>query len=160
MNTPIVSVQRNNHMSDHELISTLLGSMLSAEPTTDPTKAQLALEDALWVSYENELDAARPRPALTVVPKEPLFELGRLLITPGALALLERLGLSSARLIDRHVSGDEGEKPFEDHVEDDEDHVVAGLRVFSCYKLNGANWVWVITEADRSATTILLPEEY
>jgi len=151
-------------MSDHELISTLLGSMLSAEPTTEPTKesecAMVALEDALWVSHETELNAARPKPAMTVVPKAPLFELGRLLITPGALALLERLAISSATLIDRHVSGDDGEMPFEDHVEDDEDHVVAGLRVFSCYKLNGANWLWVITEADRSATTILLPEEY
>jgi hypothetical protein len=151
-------------VSDHELISTLLGNMLSAEPTIEPTKesecAQLALDDALWVSYETELNAARPRPTMTVVPKEPLFPLGRLLITPGALALLERLAISSATLIDRHVSGDEGDPPFEDHVEGDEDHVVAGLRVFSCYKLNGANWVWVITEADRSATTVLLPEEY
>lgn len=54
-------------MSDHELISTLLGSLLSTEPTKENECALLALDDALWVSYEEELDAARRGAPLSIV---------------------------------------------------------------------------------------------
>ena len=62
-------------------------------------------------------------------------------------------------LLVRHVTGDWGELPDEDR-EENERSVDQGLRVFSAYRLQTGVKVWVITEWDRSVTTILLPEEY
>jgi hypothetical protein len=96
------------------------------------------------------------------------FSPGRLLITPGALELLSRCQVEPLTLLQRHLSGDWGELCPED-AEANEDALRSQLRVISGYvipppesaepSLTPAR-VWVITEADRSATTILLPEEY
>jgi len=63
------------------------------------------------------------------------------------------------KLLGRHVSGDWGEMPVEDMTENDFS-VTRHLRIMSSYKLESGEKVWVITEADRSATTFLLPDEY
>jgi hypothetical protein len=59
----------------------------------------------------------------------------------------------------RHVSGDWGELPVED-IAANELALLTGKRLLSSYALPGDGKVWVITEADRSSTTILLPNEY
>ena len=89
-----------------------------------------------------------------------LFPLGQLVATPGALALLAGAGEDPAGLFARHVSGDWGEVPPEDARENDLS-VREGFRIVSNYPVgsDGAR-VWLITEADRSSTCILLPEEY
>ena len=88
-----------------------------------------------------------------------LFPLGRLVATPGAMDLLRGAGdglLST--LLERHRSGDWGEVPGAD-ARENELSVRHGLRIVSSYRVNGER-LWVITEADRGATTLLLPEEY
>ena len=87
-----------------------------------------------------------------------LFHPGQCVGTPAALELLQRVGITPVELIDRHVRGDWGDLCREDAEENDLS-VREGFRILSAYTL-GRNKVWVITEADRSATTILLPEEY
>ena len=87
-----------------------------------------------------------------------LFSLGRLVATPAALALLLDAGENPAALLDRHQSGDWGEIPPED-AKENELSVHKDFRVISSY-LIGSGRVWIITEADRSSTCILLPEEY
>lgn len=89
----------------------------------------------------------------------PRFNLGRLVATPGALAALEATGEAPAAFISRHVNGDWGDLSDDDRKEN-ELSVGRHLRVFSAYHLSDGTKVWVITEADRSATTILLPDEY
>ncbi len=88
-----------------------------------------------------------------------LFPLGRLVATPGAMVLLRSAGedLLSA-LLERHQSGDWGDVPEED-ARENEFSVRHGFRVVSSYRI-AEERLWVITEADRSATTILLPEDY
>ena len=88
----------------------------------------------------------------------PRFPLGRLLATPGALRLLEDAGAAPLALLARHVAGDWGEVPPEDAAEN-ELSVREGYRVVSAYPV-ADHRVWIITEHDRSSTTILLPEEY
>jgi hypothetical protein len=88
----------------------------------------------------------------------PLFPLGRTLITPGALSALERVSRSPAEFISRHLFGDFGDLCAED-INANKAAVRYGDRVFSAYVVDHLR-VWVITEADRSATTVLLPEEY
>jgi hypothetical protein len=87
------------------------------------------------------------------------FNPGRLLITPGANAAIERSGDSVLLLLARHLSGDWGEVSRADAIEN-ELSLIHGFRLLSAYRLKSGQRVWIITEADRSATTILLPEEY
>ena len=79
--------------------------------------------------------------------------------TPGALRALEGAGQQPTEFLARHVTGDWGDLCDEDKAEN-ELSVGQGFRILSSYELNTGAKVWVITEADRSATTILLPDEY
>lgn len=86
------------------------------------------------------------------------FPLGQIVATPGALDLLDRHATNAMELLQRHQSGDWGCVPQED-AEENEQSVVYGNRILSSYQLGGER-IWIITEADRSSTTLLLPEEY
>lgn len=93
-----------------------------------------------------------------------LFPPGQVLATPGALAELRRIGIMPMVLVRRHLRGDWGDLSDADKQENTLS-VTAGYRILSAYDYpdpSGGENVkfWVITEADRSATTILLPEEY
>lgn len=109
----------------------------------------------------------------------PRFELGRVVATPGALALMHRTNSNPFTLLARHVAGDWGECCAED-AQTNEDALAHGSRVLSVYRLPlqsvseggekaeqasthldvSDERIWLITEADRSVTTLLLPEEY
>lgn len=87
------------------------------------------------------------------------FELGQLVITQGAQELLERLGKSPFEYLLRHVQGDWGDMEDEDKAEN-EFALTRELRIFSSYQLTEEEKLWIISEADRSATTTLLSSEY
>ena len=88
-----------------------------------------------------------------------LFALGQLVATPGALDLLDRTGTNGQGLLRRHQRGDWGSVPPED-AEENRKSVETGCRILSCYFLTATERIWIITEADRSVTTLLLPDEY
>jgi len=87
------------------------------------------------------------------------FNLGRLYATPGALRAIREARQNPTEFLTRHEQGDWGELPEEDRQEN-EYAVLHDLRILSAYRTNKGEKLWVITEADRSMTTILLPEEY
>lgn len=90
------------------------------------------------------------------------FPLGRVVATPGAIATMGELNISPISLLERHVSGDWGDLCKEDR-EQNEEALKIGNRLMSVYGVDGTDStqkVWVITEWDRSVTTILLPDEY
>jgi hypothetical protein len=87
------------------------------------------------------------------------LELGQVLATPGAIRSLEAAGERALTFLARHEAGDWGEVGTEDWQEN-ELSVREGFRILSAYTLSTGTKIWIITEADRSATTILLPEEY
>ena len=87
------------------------------------------------------------------------MKLGQVVATPGFLELAQREGISPIQLINRHVSGDWGDLCDEDKKANRE-ALKVGARIMSSYKVNDKEKVWVITEADRSVTTLLLPSEY
>lgn len=87
------------------------------------------------------------------------FNLGQLVATPGALAAIEEADQSPIEFLIRHQSGDWGEICKEDRREN-ELSLKHGFRLLSAYRTTKGVKLWVITEADRSATTILLPDEY
>ncbi|HVS70811.1 MAG TPA: hypothetical protein VHQ47_06125 [Phycisphaerae bacterium] len=85
-----------------------------------------------------------------------LFRLGHIVITPSALARLSQPAVLDG--LRRHASGDWGSLPGDD-AQLNEDALQDGGRIFSAYG-EGSTRFWVITEADRSMTTILMPEDY
>ena len=94
------------------------------------------------------------------------FKLGQVVATPAALAVLEKLNVSTWQMISRHSKCDWGDLCNEDW-ELNNHSLANGMRIFSSYKLacgtrDGptTETVWIITEADRASTTILLPSEY
>ena len=84
--------------------------------------------------------------------------LGKVVATPGALKLLSEMGKDPFGYIARHAAGDWGDLCAFDRRQN-EIALRNGYRVFSSYEMITGR-VWIITEADRSVTTILLPEEY
>ena len=89
------------------------------------------------------------------MPKQPLFPLGQILATPGALDLC----VNFYPYLRRHQCADWGDLGDEDKAENDFS-VENGLRVLSAYHTPDGVKFWIITEANRSATTVLLPSEY
>jgi hypothetical protein len=89
----------------------------------------------------------------------PRFPLGRVVATPGALRALEEANQNPSEFLERHQAGDWGELCEEDK-DENEFSVRNGFRILSAYRIRNNVRIWVITEADRSATTFLLPHEY
>lgn len=87
------------------------------------------------------------------------FTLGKCVATPGAIQALMSAGQTPFEFLSRHVRGDWGEIPPEDW-EENEFSLTRELRILSAYRTRTGERLWVITEADRSLTTLLLPEEY
>jgi hypothetical protein len=128
---------------------------------------------ALLTAYQQAVDAyrAHPSPALgqriedgasllsiaLLLPGR--FELGQLVATPGALTALGEAGHIPPEFLLRHKHGDWGDLDPDD-VAENERAVREGSRVFSAYRTRLDEKFWVITEWDRSVTTLLLPEDY
>jgi hypothetical protein len=87
------------------------------------------------------------------------FDPGQIVATPGALAAFEASGEEPLAFLLRHVQGDWGDVDEHDRQEN-ELSLQHGWRLLSAYRLSDGTRIWIITEADRSATTFLLPEEY
>ena len=87
------------------------------------------------------------------------FRLGQVFATPGALEVFDSNHQDANEFLRKHQSGDWGCLSDEDKQEN-EFSIYKQLRIFSAYKLNDDTKIWLITEADRSSTTILLPSEY
>jgi hypothetical protein len=99
-----------------------------------------------------------------VALNNPLFKLGQIAATPGALEALDKAGQQPWQFLVRHVRGDWGDLNDEDRRLNDE-AVKDGSRILSAYKLRPGVKLWIVTEAEddtgnRGATTLLLPDEY
>lgn len=88
----------------------------------------------------------------------PKFSLGRIVATPAALYRIKELGHEPSLYLQRHQGGDWGDCCDEDKASNDA-ALENGTRLLSVYATEKGK-LWVITEWDRSVTTILLPEEY
>jgi len=86
---------------------------------------------------------------------QPRFPLGKIVATPGALAL----GIDLQPYLHRHHCGDWGDLDAEDK-QTNEEALDQGCRILSCYHVGGGKRIYIITEHDRSSTCLLLPEEY
>lgn len=103
----------------------------------------------------HQLSASPLRPA----PFRARLPLGRLFATPATLEALRAANVSVSDLLARHLNGDWGDLT-EDDCKQNDLAFETGLRVLSCYALPGNAKVWIITEWNRSVTTVLLSEDY
>ena len=87
------------------------------------------------------------------------FELGAVVATPGALAVIGNAGQVPTDFLKRHAKGDWGDLDAHDK-EQNEIALRDGSRLLSSYQTFKSETIWVITEADRSSTCLLLPDEY
>jgi hypothetical protein len=120
------------------------------------TKNTAEIVDGDYEEYAVAADAVRPDSGGLGVN---LFLLGNLYITPGAEDALQRTEESELSFLVRHLSGDWGDLCDADK-EENELALTKGYRLLSAYHTTAGDKLWVITEADRSSTTILLPSEY
>lgn len=105
----------------------------------------------------NKTSNLYPNHTPTIVIHGARFDLGQLFTTPGALETLSKLEMLT--MLQRHVKGDWGDCCPQDWQSNDE-ALVDGTRLFSVYHTTKGEKIWLITEADRSVTTFLLPSEY
>lgn len=94
-----------------------------------------------------------------VTERKPLFPLGQIVATPGALEALEQTGQTPLEFIARHVRGDWGDVCEED-AEANQQALQDGSRILSSYRTKLDEKLWIITEADRSSSCVLKPNEY
>ena len=105
------------------------------------------------------------QPLASEQPKPLQFPLGRLYVTRGVQKLMDEKGLDISPFLQRHMTGDDGDLDEEDKAEN-RLSLKQGYRILSAYHFSPLNdpdnkiKFWIITEADRSVTTVLLPEEY
>jgi hypothetical protein len=92
-------------------------------------------------------------------PDRPKFKPGRIVSTPRALTAITAAQQSPIEFVMRHLRGDWGEA-YEEDQQMNEEALESGNRIMSVYRTQQGERLWVITEADRSATTLLLPDEY
>jgi hypothetical protein len=102
-----------------------------------------------------EQDKARATPQVLMLR----FVLGQVVATPAALEALEEAGQLPQEFLHRHLAGDWGELDEHDR-RANEEALRYGGRLLSAYSTKKGTRIWIITEADRSATTILLPQDY
>lgn len=108
-------------------------------------------EKAFWLKFRRKLEVLNERAIL--------FPLGSIYMTIGAKEALSESGQLPNEFLDRHQTGDFGHVGQEDWREN-ELSIKECFRILSAYKSKRDVKIWVITEADRSSTTILLPSEY
>lgn len=115
---------------------------------TPPRRGTLALT----------LYAAMSTPAILDHPTTARLALGHVVATPGALDLARAHGIDVVGLLHRHRAGDWGD--VSEHDARANDHALAADdRVLSVYETAGGR-LWILTEADRSSTTVLRPSDY
>lgn len=90
---------------------------------------------------------------------QPLLTVGRVIVTAGAFRLLGENQRSFLKFLQRHRYGDWGDLEHEDK-EINNHALLSGERILSSYNITEVDRLWIITEADRSITTILVPDEY
>lgn len=94
-----------------------------------------------------------------IAVQSPRFQLGKVVATPGAIEALSAAQTSAWELLSKHVSGDFGTVDADDW-QSNLDAIKDGERILSAYTLKTGERLWVITEADRSSSCLLRPDEY
>ena len=90
------------------------------------------------------------------ITKHSVFSLGQVVATPGALTALQKAGQQPGEFLTRHVNRD----LFDEDRKENDHSLEHGFRLLSAYRTDAGDKLWIITESDRSVTTLLLPEEY
>jgi hypothetical protein len=107
-----------------------------------------------------DLDVSSEKVSIALAAALRLFPLGHVVATSGAVDLLDRCGINANMLLARHECGDWGVVCAADAAANNQ-ALLDGERLLSAYEVGQRKErLWIVTEHDRSVTTLLLPEEY
>ena len=134
-------------------------SILLARPPAPQLDVSWDSSRRFWVSAFHVPHLKTALPNGNGQARVPRFTLGQVVATPGALEALDASGQIPQEFLHRHIVGDWGDLDEHD-LQANERAVHGGDRIFSAYHTKAGTKVWVITEYDRSVTTLLLPSEY
>ncbi len=136
------------------------------EPRLPSYREVLRAYDRAWQTWQRDPSPrsfAVPETGIAILYRELAkpgkFDLGQVLMTPGASDALLTAQHVPPEFLLRHLHGDWGELCAED-ARENERSLRLGHRLLSAYRTRTEEKLWVVTEWDRSATTLLLPEEY
>jgi hypothetical protein len=105
------------------------------------------------------LETTAMSPRTPPIPFEPLFRFGALALSAGVDSLTRSEQLDPLIYLRRHLSGDWGDLDEKD-LQSNDVAMIYGNRLLSSYRITPDQTIWIITEADRSLTTVLFPDEY
>lgn len=109
---------------------------------------------------KSDTNASQPGFIDPLISSKPLFPLGKVVVTANCFQTLATYHLSFSEALVRHSLGDWGDLVAPDKAVNDQALAAGQGRLFSAYELSDDMEIWIITECDRSSTTILLPEDY
>ncbi len=139
----MLAIYQNAHTTERNAIIKHIDSFLEVVPNDAQT---------FWLKFRRKLETLNEQ-------NKVLFPLGQIFLTVGAQDALEESNQLPNEFLARHQTGDWGLVCADDRRENDLS-VKESFRILSTYKTSEGEKLWIITEADRSSTTILLPEEY
>ncbi len=145
----------DNYMQSYDPNKEFVVTLLASE---DRTTTYLGTAPPIGWTMATKTPLAEQQPNKKSEIPEALFDLGQMVVTPGAIEAAQNIRRHPIQLIARHVEGEWGDLPSEDIAENDF-ALQRGFRIFSAYNIENAKF-YVITEWDRSVTTVLLPFEY
>lgn len=120
----------------------------------------LEIQEGATIAYDSVFTPCHLSEVVTYERGDgPKFPLGQIVATSGAVEAFERNRQSPTTFMRRHIKGDWGDLDGDDK-EENEFSIKRGLRLLSAYTLKDGTRIWIITESDRSMTTLLLPSEY
>jgi hypothetical protein len=175
MNIDKFAKQMNTDQPNDSTESNETDRKSATERTSDDPQRVNSESDGAPVNHHDlqAIESPPASPVITIMTNAARFELGQVVATPAAIALLKETGFSAAMLIARHLHGDFGDICAEDAAEN-EISIKHGFRIMSVYRLvppetlktmpaakrTDLPTIWLITDADRSSTCLLLPSEY
>jgi hypothetical protein len=160
----IMNLTQSQKEAKEAYLNNQMGQMLSIYEKADTSERKAIIghidsflsicnqdEKAFWLKFRQKLERLNE--------KSTLFPLGQIFLTIGAREALEESGQNAFEFLELHQQGNWGIVCKEDAKENDFS-VKNGFRILSAYRTKNDVKIWLITEADRSSSTILLPEQY
>jgi len=147
--------------NDYETIGDIQNDFVVYVKTLIPTKHWEHWMDA-WKEFSTKHPSVIKKIAInkTAISENTELILGRVVITPSALSALKENKQYIVEFLERHKNGDWGDVPEEDRESNNKALENNNERILSSYQLKDGTKIWIITEWNRSVTTILLPDEY
>ncbi len=148
-----------DELAQEFVVTAIIAPKIVARRRSDDVVGTLQFIDQFYFNWKPQEEADRSDNPERIDVSRAKFRLGQIAATPESLEAMEESGQTPAFFLEKHVSGDWGIVDEEDSAANNA-ALEDGSRLLSAYHTLKGRKIWIITESDRSVTTILLPENY